>query len=107
MLPIEILSIIFLAGGAFFMITGTVGLYKFPDFYTRMHATGKCDTVGQVFIIVGCMIYAGWSYITIKLLLVSFFYLFAGPAGTHALMKAGYVNGVKVWHKGDPRDPEE
>lgn len=89
------------------MITGTVGLYKFPDFYTRMHATGKCDTVGQVFIIVGCMIYAGWSYITIKLLLVSFFYLFAGPAGTHALMKAGYVNGVKVWHKGDPRDPEE
>ena len=105
MLPIEILATIFLAGGAFFMITGTVGLYKFPDFYTRMHATGKCDTMGQVLIILGCMIYEGWSYITIKLLLVSFFYLLAGPASTHALMKAGYVAGVKVWKLGDPRDP--
>jgi multicomponent Na+:H+ antiporter subunit G len=94
-LAIDIISTMFLAAGAFFMITGTAGLLKFPDFYTRLHATGKCDTLGQILIII--------DFITIKLLLVSAFYLFAGPASTHALMKAGYVTGVPVWKKGDKR----
>lgn len=100
---VDILAILFLAGGAFFMITGAVGLVKFPDFYTRLHATGKCDTLGQIFIIVGCMIYEGFSFITIKLFFVAAYYLLVGPAATHAIMKAAYVTGVKVWKKGDQR----
>ena len=103
MLTIDVISTVFLAAGAFFMITGTVGLLKFPDFYTRLHATGKCDTLGQIMIILGCMIYEGFTLITIKLLMVSAFYLLAGPAGTHALMKAAYVTGLPVWKKGDKR----
>lgn len=103
MLAIDVISTVFLAAGAFFMITGTVGLLKFPDFYTRLHATGKCDTLGQILIILGCMIYEGFTFITIKLLLVSAFYLFAGPTGTHALMKAAYNTGLPVWKKGDKR----
>lgn len=100
---VDTLTVLFLAGGAFFMITGAVGLVKFPDFYTRLHATGKCDTMGQILIIVGCMMYEGFDFITLKLFLVSAFYLLAGPAATHAIMKAAYVTGVKVWKKGDPR----
>ncbi len=103
MLAIDVVATMFLAAGAFFMITGTIGLLKFPDFYTRMHATGKCDTLGQILIIVGCMIYEGFTLITIKLLMVSAFYLLAGPAGGHALMKAAYVTGLPVWKKGDKR----
>jgi multicomponent Na+:H+ antiporter subunit G len=103
MLAIDVISTIFISAGAFFMITGTVGLLKFPDFYTRMHATGKCDTLGQVLVILGCVIYEGFTFITIKLLLVAAFYLLAGPASTHALMKAAYVTGLPVWKKGDKR----
>lgn len=103
MLAIDVISTVFLAAGSLIMMTGTVGLLKFPDFYTRMHATGKCDTLGQILIIVGCMIYEGFTFITIKLLLVSAFYLLAGPASTHALMKAAYVTGLPVWKKGDKR----
>jgi multicomponent Na+:H+ antiporter subunit G len=103
MLAIDIISTLFMAAGALVMILGTVGLLKFPDFYTRIHATGKCDTLGQILIIFGCMIYEGFTFITIKLLMVTLFYLFAGPAGCHALMKAAYVTGVPVWKKGDKR----
>ena len=103
MLAIDVISTIFLAAGSLIMITGTVGLLKFPDFYTRMHATGKCDTLGQILIIMGCMIYEGFTFITIKLLLVSAFYLLVGPVSTHALMKAAYVTGLPVWKKGDKR----
>lgn len=102
-LLVDILACIFLAGGAFFMIVGVVGLLKFPDFYTRLHATGKCDTLGQMLIIVGCMIYQGFDFITVKLFLVAAYYVFAGPAATHAIMKSAYFTGLKPWKKGDPR----
>jgi len=102
-LIVDIITIVFLAGGAFFMITGAVGLVKFPDFYTRLHATGKCDTLGQILIIVGCMFFEGFNFITVKLFFVVAFYLFAGPAATHAIMKAAYFTGLKPWKKGDPR----
>jgi multicomponent Na+:H+ antiporter subunit G len=49
------------------------------------------------------MIYEGFTFITIKLFMVSAFYLLAGPAATHALMKAAYVTGLPVWKKGDKR----
>jgi len=100
---IEIVSTVFIVAGLFFMTTGAIGLLRFPDFYTRLHATGKCDTLGEVLVIVGCIIYQGWSFISIKLFFLMVFIFIANPVGTHALMKAAYVTGVKPWKKGDER----
>ena len=100
---LDIISTLFMAGGAFFMLTGAAGLLRFPDFYTRLHATGKCDTLGEVLIIVGCMIYQGWSFITLKLIFLTLFIFIANPVGTHAIMKAAYVTGLKPWKKGEAR----
>ncbi len=100
---IGIVSTVFIVAGLFFMTTGAIGLLRFPDFYTRLHATGKCDTLGEVLVIVGCMIYQGWSFISIKLFFLMVFIFIANPVGTHALMKAAYVTGVKPWKKGDER----
>jgi len=100
---LDIISTLFMAGGAFFMLTGAAGLLRFPDFYTRLHATGKCDTLGEVLIIVGCMIYQGWSFITLKLIFLTLFIFIANPVGTHAIMKAAYVTGLKPWKRGEAR----
>jgi multicomponent Na+:H+ antiporter subunit G len=99
----EILSTVFIAVGIFFMTTGAIGLLRLPDFYTRLHATGKCDTLGEVLVIVGCMIFQGWSFISVKLFFLMVFLFLGNPVGTHALMKAAYVTGVKPWKKGDER----
>jgi multicomponent Na+:H+ antiporter subunit G len=104
MLAIDVISTVFLAAGSFFMIVGTVGLLKFPDFYSRLHATGKCDTLGQILIIIGCMTYEGLTFITIKLFFVSAFYLLVGPTATHALIKAAYTSGLPVWKTCDKRN---
>jgi len=100
---IDIIATALLIGGAFFMITGALGLLRLPDFYTRLHATGKCDTLGEVLIIVGCMVYQGWSFITIKLFFLMLFIFLANPVATHAIMKAAYNTGVKPWKKGEER----
>jgi multicomponent Na+:H+ antiporter subunit G len=110
---IEVIVAILLAGGLFYMFTGAIGLLRFPDFYTRLHATGKCDTLGEILIIVGLLVYHVFVYspgadisvklVPVKLLFLIMFLLLTNPVGTHALMKAGYTTGVKPWKIGDKR----
>ncbi|UYZ39624.1 MAG: monovalent cation/H(+) antiporter subunit G [Candidatus Methanospirare jalkutatii] len=103
---VDVLTTAFLIFGAFFMVTGAIGLLRFPDFYTRLHATGKCDTLGEVAILFGCMIYSayhGMPFVVFKLLCIIIFFFIANPTGTHAIMKAAYKTGVKPWRVGEER----
>ena len=95
--------IICFAVGLFFMLAGAIGFLRFPDFYTRLHATGKCDTLGEILIVVALIVYDGFSPLSAKLLFLTFFMLLANPAGTHAMMRAAYVTGVKPWKRGEAR----
>lgn len=98
---VHVISAFLMFSGTFFMIAGALGIIRFPDFYTRLHAAGKCDTLGEVLIILGFMVYEGLSFLSVKLLFLSFFILLANPVGTHALIKAAYLTGVKMWKKED------
>ncbi|KAF5416019.1 multicomponent Na+:H+ antiporter subunit G [Candidatus Methanophagaceae archaeon] len=110
---IVVIVTILLAAGVFFMLSGAIGLLRLPDFYTRLHATGKCDTLGEVLIIFGLLLYHIFVYspgaelsvqlVPVKLLFLICFIFLANPTATHAIMKAAYNTGVKPWKKGDPR----
>lgn len=64
------ISWLFLVGGAFFFIAGTVGLLRFPDVYARLHAVTKADTLGLGFIVVGLSLRAeSWQAISIMVLI--------------------------------------
>jgi len=94
--------------GIFFILVGSIGLLRFPDFYTRLHATGKCDTLGGGFVILGAMIYHFFQYpetllVPAKLAFLVFFIFIANPTATHAIMKAAYKTGVKPWRLGEER----
>jgi len=92
-------AIVFMSVGAFFMLTGSIGLIRFPDVYTRMHATGKCDTLGEVLILAGLIIYQGIDLISVKLLFIMAFVLITSPIATHAIFKAALTNGYEMWTK--------
>jgi len=82
-----------LVAGALFCMAGGVGILRFPDVYSRSHAAGVIDTAGAVLILVGLMVQAGLTLITVKLIIIVFFLLFTGPAATHALVKAALSGG--------------
>jgi multicomponent Na+:H+ antiporter subunit G len=113
MVLIDVIVTLFLAAGIFFMLTGVIGLLRFPDFYTRLHATGKCDTLGEVLIIAGLLLYHLFVYspgaelsvklVPVKLLFLIIFIFLANPTATHAIMKAAYKTGVKPWKLGEER----
>jgi multicomponent Na+:H+ antiporter subunit G len=85
---LAILSWIFLLGGAIFLLIGAVGVLRFPDFYTRLHAVSVCDTMGAGLVLVGLMLQGGLSLVTVKLLLIFYFMIFTGPTAVHALAEA-------------------
>ena len=91
---LEIVSGIALGLGAFLLISGGVGLLRFPDFYTRMHAAGVTDTLATILTIVGLMLIGGWSLAQFKLALIIVFVLFTSPTAAHALAKAAQHGGL-------------
>lgn len=94
-LIIDVVSAISIALGCLLLVSGSVGLLRFPDFYTRMHAAGVTDTLATIFIIFGLLLLAGWSLAAIKLVLILLFILFTSPTACHALAKAAQHGGLE------------
>lgn len=85
----------FILIGAVFLIIGGIGLIRLPDVYTRMHAAGITDTMGAGMLILGLMVQAGFSLVTVKLLLILAFMFFTSPTATHAVAKAAHSSNLE------------
>ncbi|TNF07023.1 MAG: monovalent cation/H(+) antiporter subunit G [Gammaproteobacteria bacterium] len=92
----EWLSVPLLALGIFLIVSGGVGLLRFPDIFCRMHAAGVTETLASGLILLGLMLLAGWGIATFKLLLILLFLLITSPTASHALAKAALHGGMKV-----------
>jgi len=90
-----IVSCLSIIAGLFFVFAGTVGVLRLPDFYTRLHAAGMTDTLGVELVLLGLILQAGFSLISLKLLMVAFFLLLTSPTATHAVAHAAYNAGLK------------
>jgi len=86
--------VLLLAGGAFCMIGG-LGLVRMPDFFTRMHAASVTDTLGAGLMLLGLMLQAGFSLVTVKLIVVGLLIFFTSPTATHALAQAALARGLQ------------
>lgn len=101
-----IAAIIFILAGLFFFFVGMVGILRFPDFYTRLHAAGKADSLAAVLVITGVALYNlqelsfGNLLVSCKIVLIAVFIYVASPTATHALTKGALVVGVEPWEKG-------
>ncbi|WP_296542324.1 monovalent cation/H(+) antiporter subunit G [Rhodoferax sp.] len=94
-LLVSIVSWASLVLGGLFCIVGAIGLLRMPDFYTRMHAASVIETLGAGLILLGLALQAGFTLITVKLLMLGLLILFVSPTATHALARAAMVRGVK------------
>lgn len=95
MSPLEIISAVLLAIGSFLVLSGAIGVLRFPDVYSRMHAAGITDTLGAVAILLGLMLLAGWTLVLAKLIMILLFLLMTGPTSSHALGKAAWKSGLQ------------
>jgi multicomponent Na+:H+ antiporter subunit G len=87
----------FCALGALLAILGAVGVLRFPDVYTRIHAASITDTGAASLMILGLCLIAGLSLVTLKLVLVWVFIMLTSPVAANALANAAYSAGHTPW----------
>lgn len=85
----------FIVAGALLSILGAVGVLRFPDVYTRIHAASLTDTGGATLMLLGMGFLSPLGFVTLKLLLVWGFVMLTSPAAANALANAAYGAGVR------------
>ncbi len=113
MIILQITGAILVILGLVFFLGAAVGVVRFPDFYSRMHAAGKGDTLSTILMLLGivCFLIADvpWAAVihgdfsllvepiltSIKVLMIALLIMVTSPTSTHALMQAGYDSGIK------------
>ena len=107
----NIAVVILLVTGLFFFTGGSIGILRFPDFYSRLHPAGKCDTTGILFTLSALALYSLHDFslhavlTSMKILLIVIFIFITSPTATHAIVDAGVRAGLSPWVKAS--EPEE
>lgn len=90
---VEILSWAALLAGGFFYVVGAIGLNRMPDIFTRMHAVSVSETLGVGLLILGMMLQAGMTLVSVKLAIILVVMTWTGAVATHALARAALHDG--------------
>lgn len=91
---VNLASALCLLLGIFLIFSGGVGIIRFPDFYTRMHAVGVTDTLAAAMILIGLILQNPEGLVMLKLLLILLMTIFISPVASHALAKAALRNDL-------------
>lgn len=83
-----LVATLFFLFGAFFILVSAIGLIRFPDLYTRMHATTKATSFGVLLIILGTAIFFGTAVIWVKAVLVILFIYLTTPLASHSVAQS-------------------
>ncbi len=93
----NILSMIFIGVGIAFFLAGTVGLLRFPDVYSRLHALTKADNAGLGLVTVGLCLQSGSVLQALKLVLIWLAVLVASTTACHLIARSAWRSGAKPW----------
>ena len=99
MAVIEWLSMLLLVVGAVFFFAGTLGLLRFPDVYSRLHALAKADNLGLGCVLLGLALQADSLAAALKLLLIWPLVLVASASVGFAIARRADALGIRPWRK--------
>ncbi len=87
----EIIALILFVAGTLIFITATFGVYKFKYVLNRMHAAALGDTLGILLAVSGGVVYYGFQFISLKLILIVVFLWLSSPVASHFIAKLEYT----------------
>ena len=92
----DVFTILMVTGGAFFFLAGTVGLLRFPDTLTRLHAVTKADNLGLGLVVLGLLPWANGSLAGLKLICVWLLVQFAGATVAQLIAREAREGGSQA-----------
>lgn len=91
-----------LLAGAAFLFAGTVGLLRFPDVYTRLHALAKVDNLGLGLTVLGLLLRADSAAAALKLVLAWLLVLSASAVISYLVASYAHSRGIACWKRPEP-----
>lgn len=91
-----ILMTLFIGSGLFIFGVATFGLFKFDYILNRVHVAAKCDTLASLLVITGIIIYSGFSFLSLKLILVIVFLWLTNPVATHLVGQTEIITNKDI-----------
>jgi len=101
---VNISSTVLLLIGSFLFLSGGIGVLRFPDFYTRMHAVGVTETLATSMILLGLILHNPDFMVDVKLIIILLMTLFISPTASHALANAAIHNDLSKQKDDKPDD---
>jgi multicomponent Na+:H+ antiporter subunit G len=86
-----------MVGGAMVMLLGSIGVLRMPDLFTRMQTATKPGILGTGLIGLAVAIYFWNPWVTLRAVLISTFFFLTAPVAAHAIGRAAYMSGVRLW----------
>lgn len=93
------LSILLMTAGGIFFLAGVVGLLRFPDVFTRLHALTKADNLGLGLVVLGLALQADALFEALKLLAIWMLALLTSATVAQLIARAAVQEGVEPWKK--------
>lgn len=84
----ELLIAVFIFLGALFMLIAGIGLLRFGDVYSRLHATTKSTSFGVLLLIIGVAFFFTETWVFVKGALIVVFIYLTAPLAAHSIAKA-------------------
>lgn len=97
------LLVVVVGAALFFHTVAALGVLRMPDFYTRLHAVAKAETLGVVLTATALILWVGPSLLAAKIAFVAVFLFLANPTATHAISRAALRSGLRPWQR-EPAD---
>lgn len=94
---ISIIAYSLIISGIFFIISSIVGLLRFPDFYTKMHAAGIADSLGIPLVLLGLAFLQASMIDSLKVVAIIILFFLLSPTSSHALIKAAWIKKLKPY----------
>jgi multicomponent Na+:H+ antiporter subunit G len=91
----DLFTVVAVSAGVIFFLAGVVGLLRFPDALTRLHALTKADNVGLGLVVLGLLPQAGSLFVALKLLLVWLTVLLAGATVGQLIARVARQAGTR------------
>lgn len=95
----DLLIMILSTLGAIFILISSIGIFRLPDFYTRLSITIKAATLGIGCILGAAAIHFSEFSITTKVFAIVFFLFITSPVAAFLIARTAYMTGVKLWNK--------
>jgi multicomponent Na+:H+ antiporter subunit G len=92
----DIIGTIIIWIGISFIAIGVFGIYRFKNFYPRILVVSKIDTVGNITLMIGVVVKNGFTFFSLKVLLILLIMTVINPLSTHSIARSAYFSGYRI-----------